>query len=314
MKLKALSHYGTDTTTRYGDCVLLFSENSLIVYDCGHEKHASAVESFLLSHKSLTCVDIVVSHNDSDHTSGVCALMEWLSERDYTVRVFTHQYLKHTDLIEEKVNDGRRKHDAIQKALLEEFDRIKQIIESAQDLGFEALEAISGTTVGNGMIVGPTVDEFTDVAAQAIDNRLGDMIGEGNASETVMNAASVQLKCMLDDGSNALLCGDATPDYLKNLNSYHLIQLPHHGQLDDAKAIFEKLYDPYSKSFLVSDNTGSSSTSGGSDDLRKYMNKEMYKPAYNTRDGVVDLPVSCSGGFRSNPQGVRLSGLDYQQR
>ena len=44
-------------------------------------------------------------------------------------------------------------------------------------------------------IVGPTENEFIEVAAKAIDSRESDNIGEGDAQETVMNAASVQLKC-----------------------------------------------------------------------------------------------------------------------
>lgn len=35
MKLKALSHYDNDMDTRFGDCILLYDETSLVVYDCG---------------------------------------------------------------------------------------------------------------------------------------------------------------------------------------------------------------------------------------------------------------------------------------
>ena len=129
----------------------------------------------------------------------------------------------------------------MKEALLAEFDHIKEIIEKAQALNFPAIEALNGTYVGNCIIVGPTVDEFTDVAAKAIDNRENDRIGEGCAEETVMNAASVQLKCSLDDGTTLLLCGDASPDYLKDLTTYDIIQLPHHGQKANATAIFQKL-------------------------------------------------------------------------
>lgn len=151
------------------------------------------------------------------------------------------------------------------------------------------------TNFFNCRIVGPSVEEFTEVAAKAVDNRENNNIGEGNEQETVMNAASVQLKCELDDGEKVLLCGDASPKYLHKLNNYDIIQLPHHGQLDNATAIFEALdkteTDSYLKSYLISDNTGSGKTSGGSDDLVEYMKEKSYEIAHNTKKGIVNLPI-----------------------
>lgn len=314
MKLKALSHYNGDMNTWFGDCILLYDSTSLVVFDCGHAKHAGEVEAFLQSNPSILQVHIVVSHNDSDHTDGVCGLLDWLCARSkYTVSVYSHQYLKHVDTILDKIDDGRRTRDSLKQSLLAEFDNIKTIVESAQVCGFPTVEALKGTSVGNCTIVGPTIDEFTDVAAQAVDSRVGNNIGEGHAEETVMNAASVQLKCKLDNAETVLLCGDASPSYLHNLDSYDIIQVPHHGQLDDAQAIFEGLKDSYSKTYFISDNTGSGATSGGSDKLVQYMKDECYNLAFNTKDGVVYIPKS---GFRSGtsnkPQGVRLGEMDYK--
>lgn len=312
MKLKALSHYDGDLDTRFGDCILLYDNTSLVVYDCGHTKHAEAVEEFLKSNSLISQVHIVVSHNDSDHTDGVCGLLDWLNAQGkYTVSVYTHQYLKHVDTILDKIDDGRRNRDSLKRSLLAEFDNIKTIIESAQAYDFNAVEALSGTSVGNCRIVGPTIDEFTDVAAKAVDSRVDNNIGEGHAEETVMNAASVQLKCKLDNAETILLCGDASPSYLHNLNSYNIIQLPHHGQLDDALAIFEELDEPYNKTYFISDNTGSGATSGGSDKLVQYMKDEKYSPALNTKSGVVIIPLSGFGSATSrNPQGVKLGEMD----
>lgn len=312
MKLKALSHYDGDKGTRFGDCILVYDGTSLIVYDCGHTKHAEYVESFLQVHSTITSIHIVVSHNDSDHTNGVCGLLEWFATRSkYSVQVYTHQYLKYVDTILDKVDDGRRNRESLKKSLLAEFDNIKEIIETAQEYGQSAVEALKGTMVGTCTIVGPTVDEFTDVAAKAVDKRENDKIGEGHAEETLMNAASVQLKCTFDNGKSILLCGDASPDYLKNLDAYDTIQLPHHGQEDDARAIFENLGGKaYSKDYLISDNTGSAKTSGGSDDIVKCMKSERYSPAFNTKDNVVDLPV-YSATTHSGSQGrVGLGDLD----
>ena len=292
MKLKALSHYDNDIDTRYGDCILLFNDSCAVVYDCGHVKHAECVETFLENSTCISTVYIVVSHNDSDHTNGVCTLLDWLYEQEkYTVKVYSHQYLKHVDTILDKVDDGRRNRESLKRALLAEFDNIKAIIETAEGYNFSCIEALKGTLVCNCTIAGPTEDEFTDVAAQAVDNRESNKIGEGLAAETVMNAASVQLSCIFSNGETLLLCGDASPDYLNSLENYDYIQLPHHGQENDAKAIFNKLGgNAYSKSYLISDNTGSAEKSGGSDDIMEYMKKEKYNLPYNTKNGTVYLP------------------------
>lgn len=310
MKLKALSYYDGDKDTRFGDCILLYSNTTLVVYDCGHTRHAEEVEAFLRSRPSITQIHIVVSHNDSDHTNGVCDLLDWLHERSrYTVSVYTHQYLKHVDTILDKIDDGRRNRESLKKSLLAEFDNIKLIIETAQKHNFSVIEALKGTLVGNCTIAGPTIDEFTDVAAQAVDSRESNNIGEGHAEETVMNAASVQLNCKLDSADAILLCGDASPDYLHTLESYDIIQLPHHGQLDDAIAVFGKLKDSDTKTYLISDNTGSGVASGGSDKLVQYMEDEYYDAALNTKNGIVEIPKNGFISVTNNKmqeKGVRL--------
>ena len=316
MKLKALSHYNGDLDTRFGDCILVYDSVSLSVFDCGHEKHAEDVELFLLSNPYIRQVYVVVSHNDSDHTSGVCGLLKWLKDHGWcSVQVYSHQYLKHVDTILDKIDDGRRNRESLKKTLLAEFDNIKTIIETAQACGFTANEALKGTSVGTCTIVGPTEDEFTDVAAKAVDNRENDKIGEGHAEETVMNAASIQLKCKLDNAAIILLCGDASPDYLHNLDSYDIIQLPHHGQLADAQAIFQKLKgNSYNKHYLVSDNTGSGATSGGSDELVQYMKNEKYSPAMNTKNAPVCIPSESVGILSTTkPQGVKLGEMDFRR-
>lgn len=315
MRVLALSNYNNDTDTRFGDCIMLVDTQVLVVYDCGHEAHADYVESFLENNSGITDIHIVISHNDSDHTDGVCTLLNWLSDKGkYTVTVYTHQYLKHLDDILDKIDDGRRNREKLKEALLDEFDNIKSIIEKARDLNFNLIEALSDTDVGNCQIVGPTEEEFIEVAAKAIDNRESNTIGEGNAKETVMNAASVQIKCNLDD-KTVLLCGDASPDYLKNLEEYSVIQLPHHGQLDDAKAIFEELGgEAYRKEFLISDNTGSAENSGGSEDLVEYMKEEKYSPAYNTKNGVVELPKESLSDQSKSQRRKYLGDMDSIKR
>ena len=66
MRLKALSHYDGNKETRYGDCILLYNNDVLIVYDCGHTCHAQEVKNFLKANSMISQIHIVVSHNDSD--------------------------------------------------------------------------------------------------------------------------------------------------------------------------------------------------------------------------------------------------------
>ena len=309
MKLKALSHYDGDKETRYGDCILLYDNNSLIVYDCGHARHVQEVENFLKSNSAISQIHIVVSHNDSDHTNGIIELLEYMYNKQYTVTVYSSLYLKSAKKVLDVLDDKRRTLPATKERILNTFDKIKSIVEKAEELDFTVKDAAVNTKVSMGIIAGPLEDEFVEVIAQAIEDGNNTKI-EG---ETVMNAASVQLKCELEGEQTILLCGDASPSYLHNLDSYEIIQLPHHGQLDDAQKIFEKLKDSYSKTYLVSDNTGSGATSGGSDKLIEFMKEEYYTPALNTRSGIVNIP---NGGFGnisiSKPQGVKLGEMDYK--
>lgn len=308
MKLQALSHYDGDKDTRFGDCILGFSKPKLFVYDCGHEKHADAVMKFLKESTGITEISVVISHNDSDHTDGVVTLLNLLYDEGYTVTVYTSLYLKSIDAIHDMLDDGRRKKNKTCEHILQLFDHIAEIVTTAEEYGFEVVNALPETDMEIGTIVGPTEQEFIQVVTKAIEED-----GQGNIDgETVMNAASVQLKCVLDDGKVLLLCGDASPEYINDVEAYNVIQLPHHGQLADAEALFEKLEDPYCKEFLISDNTGSGFNSGGSDKLVKMMREERFSPAYNTKNGIVELPKSLPGyGMSPNKsQGVRLGGLD----
>ena len=46
MKLRALSSYNGDLNTRFGDCILIYGDSNLVVYDCGHIDHAKEVGAF----------------------------------------------------------------------------------------------------------------------------------------------------------------------------------------------------------------------------------------------------------------------------
>lgn len=118
MKLKALSHYDGDTDTKFGDCILLYNNNTLIVYDCGHNKHSETVKSFLISHPSISQVHIVISHNDADHTNGVIDLLDYLKDNNYSTSVYSSLYLKHTKKVMELLDDDRRTNQQLKNIFL----------------------------------------------------------------------------------------------------------------------------------------------------------------------------------------------------
>ncbi len=57
--------------------------------------------------------------------------------------------------------------------------------------------------------------------------------------------------------------------------------------------------------FLISDNTGSGATSGGSDDLMKSDIKKG-KRIKNTKNGIIELPEDLlyGGGVSQTPAGI----------
>jgi len=312
MKIKALSNYNGDLSTRFGDCILIYKSPSLVVYDCGHKEHAEEVERLLLSNPEISQIHVVISHNDSDHTDGVIGLLDFFNSEGYSVTLYSSLYLKSAEKVLEILDDERRTLPATKQRILELFDNIKKIVEKAQQYKFKVKDAIKGTAVSSCSIVGPTEDEFVEVIAYAIENGNGAQID----GETVMNAASLQLKCKLENAQTIILCGDATPSYMHVLEDYDIIQLPHHGKLDSAKSVFDKideLSDSYSKTYLVSDNTGSGKTSGGSDDLVQYMIEECYDPALNTKTGVVHIPQIGCVNVRRDSKEVRLGAVDCRR-
>ncbi len=114
-------------------------------------------------------------------------------------------------------------------------------------------------------------------------------IQTSSGKETLVNSTSLQIAVSIQDSKNLLLLGDAAVENVKcDLTNYFYIQLPHHGKLVSAEAIFEKINDTdtANHTFIVSDNTGNSN--GGSDDLMK-SNVRKGKVIKNTKNGDIEL-------------------------
>ena len=173
MKLKALSHYAGDTDTRFGDCILLYDATTLIVYDCGNERHAEEVEKFLKNNSLISEVHVVISHNDEDHTKGVITLFDRLYDEGYDVTVYSSLYLKSAKKVLDILDDDRRTLKGTKERILKTFDHIKEIVEKAQEYNFTVKDAAVNTKVASGSIVGPTEDEFVSNTSMVISLNLG---------------------------------------------------------------------------------------------------------------------------------------------
>lgn len=293
MKFIGLTNQLEDKGIRVGDCLILYSSTFVIVYDCGHSSHAKYILNFLQKKSTIDKVNIVISHNDSDHTDGVVDLLEGLYKGKYNnVTVYSHHYQNHAEKIKNGVKDGRRTKTGVQKHLEDEYKNTEEIISVTKVFGFESKEIKLGEEIETGCtIVGPKEKHFYDSVSKAVDNRVNNIVEKGKGSETVKNAPSVQLSCVLEGKTKMLLCGDACPEYLENLDYYDIIQFPHHGQKADGEAVLEKLTCSYNKTFFISDNTGDGVTSGGSDALIDYLKKENYDKVFNTSKKNVNLPL-----------------------
>lgn len=75
MKLNFLSSKNYSEQKDFGDCIVISDISPILVYDCGSEEHADRVIDMLLSN-NIDKIDAVLSHNDSDHVSGLLKLKE----------------------------------------------------------------------------------------------------------------------------------------------------------------------------------------------------------------------------------------------
>lgn len=248
------TEYENPETTNYGDCILIDTGVSLIIYDCGHEKHAERVIQYMDNH-GYHSASIILSHNDSDHFNGIPALLA----TGRISAVYTTLLLKYKEEICERIDDKRRNPDSVAKEILELYSNIASL--SGEPI-YDVYE--TPPKFGNEVtIVGPDLDYMLDVVAKHLDGREGNTVDQ----ETAINATSLQVSVNFS-GNKLLLCGDCSYLAIEDkLLSYNGIQLPHHGKPKQAELIFKKNIDnshAHTK-YFISDNTGNSN--GGSDNL-----------------------------------------------
>lgn len=272
MKITVLS--GPDRNENYGDCFIIDDSNNLYIYDCGSQKLAEEVINYMRKN-DYSKATAILSHNDSDHFNG----LEYLVNKGKIEKVYTVCLLKYIDEILDEIGDGRKTRESLRNQILTRYDNIEKLSGYLDDI--YPLEKKITSQIS---IVGPDKTYMIKAVAHELNTLEGDKID----SETVVNATSVQVKVKLDNGNHVLLCGDCSFEAIKEkVDNYNIIQLPHHGKEEQAKAIFEAVSDVKEKVFIVSDNTGP--TNGGSDE-RNFIGK-VVKNTKSTGTFVVDETV-----------------------
>lgn len=261
-----------DTTKNHGDCIVFIDGKTAIIYDCGSEDHAKRAIK-LLDDNDIQKAIVVLSHNDDDHFKGI----PYLIDEGRVEKLFTILLLKHKKKLLDEIDDGRRNLNSIGEAIKKLYDNIASLSEKValRDVYDDAAEFPAQMKR-----IGPDFDYMIKAAAKGLDSREGDTID----SETITNAASVQIQLSFDS-KKLLLTGDcapaAIPENIK-LSDYNFIQLPHHGKPSLADEIFERADENNDITYIVSDNTGSSN--GGSDNLNTKGHKVK-----NTKNGDLSL-------------------------
>lgn len=242
-----------DSSKNNGDCILIDNGIELIVYDCGCEEHAIRVQQYMKDNGYKT-IKVVLSHNDSDHFDGI----PYLIDQGLVTDVYTLLLLKYKDELLERINDKRRSKESIAKSIEEIYNNIYSL-SGRVNLRDIFTETHLATNI---CIPGPDKEYALSAVAKNIDSRQSDDIDK----ETIVNAISTQLSVHIEWGKELLLTGDSSFKAIEQtIKTHSIIQLPHHGKLEQAESIFN--VKDNNTIYYVSDNTGNSN--GGSDELMK---------------------------------------------
>ena len=239
----------------------------LVIFDCGCEEHAKRAEQYM-KNNGYKSAKIVLSHNDSDHFDGI----PYLIDQGLITDVYTLLLLKYKDELLDLINDKRRTRESIAKSIEKIYSNIYSLSGKVN-----LRDIFTDTCVAAYVsIPGPDKDYALSAVAKNIDSRQSDSIDK----ETIVNAVSTQLSVHVSWAKDLLLTGDSSFKAIEeNIKTHSMIQLPHHGKLEQAKSIFD--VKDNNTIYYVSDNTGNSN--GGSDDLMKQYRKGHV--IYNTIQG-----------------------------
>ena len=282
MKIKVLSSQQCeDKNVNNGDCFILDNGSELVLYDCGCEDYANYIIDYM-KENGYEKLKIMLSHNDDDHFKGIPVLIEDGKVSEVT----TVLLLRYVDDLLERIDDGRKNRDSIKRQITDMYDNIEQLS------GNNLKDAFIHTKIADGIeISGPGKDYILDAAAKGLDTTEGDTID----GETITNATSIHAKVKLGN-KYILLTGDSSFESImkEKLDDFEIIQLAHHGKKEIAEKVFEELEDKPDKTYIISDNTGTSN--GGSDKL----DTKGYKVMNTKDDGMLSLDENSRSINSSN--------------
>ena len=137
--------------------------------------------------------------------------------------------------------------------------------------------------------MGPSLEFLIESTAKHLDGRETDNLDK----TTIYNATSVQISVDIKNAEKLLLVGDAIFDAFDDkIKDYKIIQLPHHGNYDQAIKIFNKVDELENEvKYIISDNTGSSN--GGSDNIYE-QGKNRGKEIKNTNKESEDILIDAN--------------------
>ena len=116
-----------DDTKNYGDCFTFWDNATFIVYDCGSVEHAMNLIDYM-NDNNINKIDyLVLSHDDSDHVSGV----QYLLDNVNVEKICTPLILKYIDEIyaEIKRNSPQTKieRETVKERIIEAYSNIYNI-------------------------------------------------------------------------------------------------------------------------------------------------------------------------------------------
>ena len=180
-----------DKTANNGDCILVDTGSSLVIYDCGCQEHAERVLDYMKKAR-YTQAEFILSHNDADHFDG----LPYLIEAGVISRVYTLLLLKYKKELLKLIGDGRVTEDSLTRKIQEKYDNIYSLSGKV-----DLVDALTLPTVCMGVkIVGPEKNAVLSAVAQFLDNREGDTID----GETIYNAICFQARITMDNGKYLL--------------------------------------------------------------------------------------------------------------
>ena len=285
LNIKVLAPNEQKDDKDFGDCIIINDSGTVIVYDCGSEELADQVLEYV-KENSIDKIDIVLSHNDSDHFDGIPKLVD----AGIVNSITTLLLLKYKDEIFKKISDGRVTEDSMVKHIEEMYSNIYSL------KGNNLLDALDNNNISSNVkVVGPSTEYFIDAVAKQFTPTESNNIDDS----TIMNAISVQLEISFNN-KKLLLTGDADlAAFDDKVINYEAIQLPHHGNPDMAEKIFEINDMRNNVLYIVSDNKGKN-INGGSDKLNQ---KGHY--IRNTKSGAFEVnessfKIETKGSLNSN--------------